>query len=402
LNKTNYGRGKILFLVNAFPSPENTHKSPFNFRALKSLVSAGVDIQAVHLRSWTPGRRSVQKYLLEEIPVIAVSLPFYVKLPARLIAFNLWLYKKLFNRVLPKLGDVDSIQLIHSVGAGHAGVIGSAISKKYNIPHIVQCIGSDINLVIPSMKNYFGVKGWQKYVECFPCNSIELANQVHSLYPHATTEVIYRGVNLKEFFPDKGKRSIDQIVFTYIGGFTPKGTKPFGLDQKGGITVLKAWKKVAASHPSGKVKLKFGGPRVKKEIVAALYEGDIDLDGIEVVGQLTKNDVCPLLQSSNVVLIPSMFEGLPNAAMEASAAGAALIGSRVGGIPEVINDQVTGFIVERKDEKALADRMLELINNRQLADEMGCAGRKYMESRFDNAQFARGYMNLYETLLKIK
>ena len=153
------------------------------------------------------------------------------------------------------------------------------------------------------------------------------------------------------------------------------------------------------NEPGSQVKLKFGGPAVKKEIVAALYQGEIEKDGIEVIGQLSKNDVCPVLQSSDVVLIPSMFEGLPNAAMEAAAAGAALIGSRVGGIPEVIIEGETGFIVERKDENALADRMIQLIDNKERANAMGAAGRAYMESRFDNAQFARGYMTLYENIL---
>ena len=390
----------ILFLVNAFPSPDNPHKSPFNFRALKSLIDAGVDIQAVHLRSWSPKRKSIQRYELDGVPIISVSLPYLVKLPAPLIAFNLWMYKNLFNRVALKLGRFNEIDLIHSVGAGHAGVVGSALSKAYDIPHIVQCIGSDINLVIPSMKDNFGVKGWERYVDCFPCNSIELAKQVHSLYPKAITEVIYRGVNLKEFYPDQSKRSPRTMVFTYIGGFTPKETKPFGLDQKGGVTVLKAWKIVMDSSPNLPVRLKFGGPAVKPETVAAMYEGDITKDNIDVIGQVSKTQVCPLLQSSNVVLIPSMFEGLPNAAMEASAAGAALIGSRVGGIPEVIKEGETGYIVERRDEKALADRMIASINNPALCEQMGTAGRSYMESRFDNAQFARGYMKLYETTLK--
>src|SRR6476661_8940045 len=197
----------ILFLVNAFPSPDNPHKSPFNFRALKSLIDAGVDIQAVHLRSWSPKRKSIQRYQLDGVPVISVSLPYLVKLPARMIAWNLWLYKTLFKRVALKLGRFNEIDLIHSVGAGHAGVVGSALSKAYDIPHIVQCIGSDINLVIPSKKSNFGVKGWEQHVDCLPCNSIEQAKQVHSLYPKATTEVIYRGVNLKEFYPDPSKRS---------------------------------------------------------------------------------------------------------------------------------------------------------------------------------------------------
>lgn len=392
--------GKVLFLVNAFPSPDNSKKSPFNLRALKSLIAAGVDIQAIHLRSWAPKRKQIQQYDLDGVPVTAVCLPFYVKLPAPLAAFNLWVYKKLFASLVGKIIDLHSVRIIHSVGAGHAGVVGSELSRRYRIPHLVQCIGSDINLVIPSMKDHFGVKGWEKYVDNFPCNSVELANQVHSLYPSAKTEVIYRGVNLKEFYPDRTKRSADKMVFTYIGGFTPKETKPFGIDQKGGVTVLKAWRKLAQTGYSDRITLKFGGPAVNRATVEANYKGSLDADGIEVVGQLSKQDVCPLLQSSNVVLIPSMFEGLPNAAMEASAAGAALVGSRVGGIPEVIREGETGFIVERKNAQELADRMLRLIEHPDLVEQMGREGRAFMEQRFDAAQFAKGYTSLYEKTLK--
>lgn len=394
--------GKVLFLVNAFPSPDNIHKSPFNFRALKSLIAAGVDVHAVHLRSWAPGRKKIQRYQLDGVPVTAVCFPFYVKLPRSLAALNLWLYKKLFVQNVRAICPIDEIRIIHSVGAGHAGVVGSELSKRFNLPHIVQCIGSDINLVIPSMKNAFGVKDWDKQVDCFSCNSIELGNQVKSLYPSAQTTVIYRGVNLQEFYPDYDARQPGSLAFTYIGGFTPKETKPFGLDQKGGVTVLKAWKLVREELPDAAIRLRFCGPSAKPETVAAHYPGQIDGSGVEVVGQLSKTQVCPMLQSSDVVIIPSMFEGLPNAAMEASATGAALIGSRVGGIPEVIRDGQTGLLVERNNARELADKIKMLITNGGLAAQMGRAGRTYMEERFDSAQFAQGYINLYGKMISSK
>jgi glycosyltransferase involved in cell wall biosynthesis len=68
---------------------------------------------------------------------------------------------------------------------------------------------------------------------------------------------------------------------------------------------------------------------------------------------------------------------------EAMAYGRPVIGTRVGGIPEVVSDQETGFLIDRGDTKALADRLLALMADPQRRSIMGAAGRKKVESVFD-------------------
>jgi glycosyltransferase involved in cell wall biosynthesis len=60
-----------------------------------------------------------------------------------------------------------------------------------------------------------------------------------------------------------------------------------------------------------------------------------------------------------------------------------LVATRVGGIPELVQDGRTGFVVDRGDVRALADRILELTDDRELRDRMGRAGRRDAEAKFD-------------------
>jgi glycosyltransferase involved in cell wall biosynthesis len=68
---------------------------------------------------------------------------------------------------------------------------------------------------------------------------------------------------------------------------------------------------------------------------------------------------------------------------EAMAHGKPVVATRVGGIPEVITDGVTGHLVARGDAPAMSERLLELLNDRELRARMGAAGRATVATKFD-------------------
>jgi glycosyltransferase involved in cell wall biosynthesis len=68
---------------------------------------------------------------------------------------------------------------------------------------------------------------------------------------------------------------------------------------------------------------------------------------------------------------------------EAMASGKPVVATRVGGIPELIDDGQTGFLVDRGDHQAMADKILALLADANLRRSMGCAGRLKAEIRFD-------------------
>lgn len=392
---------RILFIANTFPSPDQKHVSPFNLRAAANLKAAGMNLQVVHLRSWKPGRPVMDSYEIEGISIIAVSLPFYAGLSPRWKALNILLYKKLFAAIIRKKINLKNIDLLHSVGAAHAGIVAAEISRIYKIPHIAQAIGSDVNILLPLMKTYPGVKGFEMHVNIFSANSESLAAQTRKIFPETATAVVYRGVNLNDFSPGPSARPADKIVFSFIGGYSVVSTE-YGRNEKGAITLLKAWKRVQEKYTGDKkLCLRFGGPRVSlTETEEVLGDTPADLN-IEIVGQLARQEVAGIFRSSHVVIIPSMFEGLPNAGMEAAACGAALIGSDTGGIPEIIERGDIGILVEPGNIDALAEAILQLAADPKLLNDFMDRCRPFITRNFDSAGFAPEYIRLYRKLTGI-
>ena len=113
-----------------------------------------------------------------------------------------------------------------------------------------------------------------------------------------------------------------------------------------------------------------------------------------------RSDVDFLLPQADLVVIPSYTEGLPNIALEAHAASKAIVGTDVGGIPEVIQDRVTGYLVAAGDSQALADRILHLLSNDTLRNEMGNRGFLRVEADFTFEAQSKKYEGVFEKVIR--
>lgn len=112
-----------------------------------------------------------------------------------------------------------------------------------------------------------------------------------------------------------------------------------------------------------------------------------------------QDDVSPLYRQMSVLLIPSRSEGLPNVALEAMAHGVPVVGTSVGGVPEVITDASTGFLVSSGDVDALAFRVLELLRDATLRQRLGRQAREAVCSRFSPAVRHESLARLYEEVV---
>jgi len=92
-------------------------------------------------------------------------------------------------------------------------------------------------------------------------------------------------------------------------------------------------------------------------------------------------------------------EGLGLVLLEAAATGVAVIGSRVGGIPEAVADGHTGLLVPERDECALAECLGKLLDDPAMRHRMGAQGRALAEQRFDLHQQTAALETLYDSLL---
>jgi sugar transferase (PEP-CTERM/EpsH1 system associated) len=112
-----------------------------------------------------------------------------------------------------------------------------------------------------------------------------------------------------------------------------------------------------------------------------------------------RTDVPEILAALDVFVLPSLWEGMPNAVLEAMAAGLPVVATAVGGTPEVVVDGVTGLLVPPRDPDALARAIESLLRDPGLRRKMGQAGWKRVERCFSVEQMVRKTEYLYETLL---
>ncbi len=142
------------------------------------------------------------------------------------------------------------------------------------------------------------------------------------------------------------------------------------FERKGGATLLEAFRQVRARIPEARLVL-IGPPTAPSSE-----------PGVEWLGHLDKNnpaEKAKLLQSyldADVFCLPSLFEPFGIVILEAMLFGLPCVGTAAWAIPEMIADGETGYTFPRGDATALADRLTELLTNRELGHRMGIAGRK--------------------------
>ncbi len=111
-----------------------------------------------------------------------------------------------------------------------------------------------------------------------------------------------------------------------------------------------------------------------------------------------RKDISSLLKSSDVLVLPSYREGTPRVITEAMAASIPVIATNIGGIPEQVEDNKTGFLISIKNSKLLAEKILYLLKNPEKAREMGMSGYRRV-SEFSKEKMLRDIDKLYSDLL---
>ena len=124
----------------------------------------------------------------------------------------------------------------------------------------------------------------------------------------------------------------------------------------------------------------------------------LGLEGKCLLAGYVRNPL-PWYRCMDMLVVPSFSEGMPNAALEAMSAGLPVIASKVGGLPEVVADSLTGLLVPPGDENALGRAMAALAADPERARSMGAAGRERAIAEFSPKIRARRFFRLYEEAL---
>lgn len=138
-----------------------------------------------------------------------------------------------------------------------------------------------------------------------------------------------------------------------------------------------------------------------QQLIQFLNVGDI----INLVGAKPQPEIIEILNNSHLFIAPSVTaengdqEGIPNVLKEAMCLGMPVISTYHSGIPELIEDGVSGFLVPERDVDALAEKLNYLIENPQVWIEMGSSGRAYVEKHYNSEKLNDQLVEIYQQVL---
>jgi len=164
--------------------------------------------------------------------------------------------------------------------------------------------------------------------------------------------------------------------------------------EKGLFTLIKAVKNL-------KVKLKIIGEGPLEESLKSKVESE-RIDNVDFLGYKKGEELKEEIRKSMFVVLPSeWYENNPRTVIEAFALGKPVIGSRIGGIPELVQDEKMGLTFEPGNAKDLRDKIEDLINNPKKISEMGKNAREFVEKELNSEKHYKQLMEIYrEAVIK--
>ncbi|MHB8471064.1 MAG: glycogen synthase [Gaiellaceae bacterium] len=310
---------------------------------------------------------------------------------------------------LAMTAGVDGAQLVHT-HTWYANLAGHLSKLNYGVPHVAtthslepmrpwkeEQLGGGYNL--SSFCERTALEGADAIIAV----SGAMRDDVLQAYPAVDSErvtVIHNGIDTEEYKPDPNADVLERH------GVDP--SRPYVIFV-GRITHQKGVEKLldAALHfdKSTQLVLCAGAPDTKEigeRVHARVSELQASRDGVLWIEEmLPRPEVIQLLTHATVFVCPSIYEPLGIVNLEAMACGTAVVASRIGGIPEVVVDAETGYLVDLDDAFAenFAERVNELLANPALAQRFGVAGRECAVRQFSWRTIAERTAALYESLV---
>jgi glycosyltransferase involved in cell wall biosynthesis len=195
-----------------------------------------------------------------------------------------------------------------------------------------------------------------------------------AIIPHPTRD---------EFF-EKGDPAFEERILT-VGGLD---------DRKGVDVVIRAFSMVG--NTDAKLVIVGGGPlRGRLEALA----NDLGIgQRVEFTGPLITDDVIAQMNRARAMIIASRMDTSPNVVSEAHAVGIPVVGSRAGGIPDMIEDGVDGFLFDVDDARQAATAMTKLLNDEALARKQGATGRGKVRLLNSAERIAEEHVHFFERI----
>jgi len=320
----------------------------------------------------------IKKLIEKNIPTIKVNIDYKIASIYRdELSFNpIKIIKYLFY-IIKAAKEVKKIIINNKILVIHphdnlSKIIGFLASKGAGIKSVVHCRDLLKTNFIEKLLLYFQFFTYDKIIAVSEANRnlFKFFNKVPS-----KVKKIYNGINLDEFNKNKIKTSksfIDSDKFNLVVGIVGV------FDEiKGHIYLFNAIKKMTKNKIACLV---VGDGREKKKLLDYVNKNNLD-EFIFFTGYV--DNVQKYLKLMDVLILPSTQESFPRVMIEAMAMSVPVIGSNVGGIPEAVINNKTGFIIPPQNSIAISEAIMRFVKEPGLTKKMGDYCEKYCKENFD-------------------
>lgn len=399
----------LLILTSSFPQKHESHEGGFIFDLAKRVNAHAVKpfVLCPHFRSapftewWNP--------------VEIFRFPYFFPSRFERLAYGSGMVYNIRNNpgtlilVLPYLSSAfvcslsiiikKQISLIHSHWFIPQGLIGALLHCLVGIPHIATIHGSDLNVikkypVLYPLCHFIGKKS-----DVITVNSRYMQQQLIDIIPECAKKIriIPMGIDTEKYssrtISALGRECHRKHIILNVGRL---------IDVKGTIYLIDAMSIVSRHFPDALLVIAGSGPE-ERSLLHRVQENGLN-QKVKFLGTVRKDIIPFLYQSADVFVLPSInaegkTEALGVVLLEAMTFGCPVIGSDVGGIPDIIQDGENGFLVPEQRPDILAEKIIQLLSDAELGARFRKAGFISVQKRFSWDTISQQFSEVYRQAL---
>lgn len=390
----------LLLITNLFPNPIDPTRGIFTLQLVKKL-KLFYNVTIISPLPWFPKLsifRIFKKWhsfsLIPEnysIEGIDVYSPRYFMIPFVSEPFHgILMFFGLFRMFL-KLEKKSHFDIINTHWLYPDGVSSSWIARIRKLPIVLSALGSDINVLMKQLTKKIQILDAVNKSSAIITVSSDLKNiLLQEGIPDNKITVIKNGVDTDIFFPRKKYECLeilslpaDKKIILFVGR----------LDKiKGVIYLIDAVDKIIRQRDDLMLIVIGEGP-LRSSYINTVMERNLQ-NNVKFIGGKAHHEIAIWMGACDIFCLPSIKEGCPNVVLEALASGRPVVASKVGGIPEIVNEK-NGVLVEPENSQNLSKALIFALENQWSIDKI-CQSVAHLS--WDKA--AESYCKVFEKIYK--
>jgi len=401
---------KILAIGTTFPRWPNDTEPSFVYELSQLLAEQGIEVIAL-----VPHHKGAKKFeRMGKVKII--RFPYFFSRWEKLCydggifpnVKKYWYAKFLIPLLVAselvyayRIAKKEKVDALHAHWIVPQGFVAAIVKKLTGIPYIVTAHAGDI---FPLRNKIMRWTAKVALKNCFHCtaNSNATKKAVESVARIRNISVIPMGVDLKAFSAAKRsgelrkKLGINGEFILTVGRMAEK---------KGFRYLIEAMLEVLKKLPKAKLVLVGDGPQ-RKQLEQQAQALNLK-NNVIFAGKMTHKEIARWYASADVFVLPSIItdkgdtEGLGIALLEAAGAGTPIIGSNVGGIPDIIKHGKTGLLVPQKNPEELANAITKILTEKKLGISLSKNASQLVKEQFAWALVADKFAKLFNNIRNI-